>query len=201
MELAALGVGVYLARSLYTGAPVKLEKTPAEEFATIIERPYDLNMHEMSQLGAIMPRTGATRARVPWNKNFPPYYIAPDIEHGSMDAPTHRLYTLLANAQEHERLTTMEEVARNRRHFARDRGVPLWTAFTRELEVPQADGSVHTTNQLGFQWMPRNPTDSDWNEAGLIGKALPPMPVLFTPDAVFMTAPGQPFRHGAGTTV
>ena len=44
--------------------------------------------------------------------------------------------------------------------------------------------------------MPRNPTDSDWNEAGLIAKQLPPNPQLFTPDAYYYTNPGQNFRYG-----
>jgi len=203
MELLALGAGVYLAHDLFQAPLTQLEKTRAEELATIIERPYELNLHEMRHLGAIMPKFGATRARVPWNPAFPPYYIAPDIEHGPHDSPTERTYTLLANAQEHERLDTMEEAARGRRHFIRKTHQPLWNAFSRELVVHDPDPAVapRTTNRLGFQWMPTNPTDSDWNEAGLIGKALPPNPTLFTPDSVHMTAPGMPFRHGAGTVV
>lgn len=200
MELLALGAGAYLAQSLFKADPVQLVENDPNG---IFERFYDLNLMEMNKYGAIMPQFGANRGRVPWSREFPPYYIAPDVTYGPMDAPASRTYTVLANAMEHERVATMEQAVRAREHFVRKSGVPLWTAFTREITLLDSDPTApaRTTDRLGFQWMPTNPTDSDWNEAALIGKALPPDPELFTPDSTYMTASGMPFRHGAGTTV
>lgn len=204
MELLALAGATYLAKDLFKAEPIQLQETPEELDATMLERPYDFNMHEMRRLGAIMPQFGATRGRVPWSTEFPPYYIAPDAAaSGPNCAPAERVYTLLANAEEHNRLDVMEEAARGRHHYARKTGVPLWTGFTRDVTLHDPDPHVapRNTGRLGFSWMPPNPTDSDWNEAGLIAKALPPNPTLFTPDSTYMTAPGQLFRHGAATTV
>jgi hypothetical protein len=202
MELGILGAGLYLANSLLQPEKQpKLDETKAELEQSMLESPYQMNLHEMRERGAIAPSFGATRARMPWDPNFPPYYVAQTAVGGPNESPTERIYHVLANAAEHERLEIAEEFAHHRQHYARKRGQAIWSAFNEELHIRDSDPRVpaRTTDHVGFQWLPPYPTDSDWNEAALLARALPPNPELFTPDAVYMNAPGLPFRYGAGT--
>lgn len=196
MEVIALAGGAYLASALFANTPVKVAPTEAELAAQMLERPADLFMHEYRERGAIAPSGSSVASRMPWNPLFPPYYIAQTATGGPNNRPTERVYKSLVNASEHERHNIAQEFHAARPHYARKRGQALWTAFSREIKAPDADGSTRTTEAQGFQWMPPNPTDSDWNEAALLAKALPGDPRLYTPDANFMTAPGLPFRYG-----
>jgi hypothetical protein len=203
MELAVLGLGAYLAKSLLdNGGQPLVDESKEEMQKTMLESPYEMNLHEMRTRGALAPSFGATRARMPWDPSFPPYYIASTATGGPNESPTERIFHSLANAQEHERLDVAEQIMHHRPHYARKKGQAIWSAFNEELHLEDADPSVppRSTDHVGFQWMPPNPTDSDWNEAALLTRAMPPNPVLFTPDAYYMTAPGQPFRHGQGQT-
>jgi len=196
-----LGAGVYLAKQLLdVGSAPQLELSDEKMESKMLEKPYDFVLHEYRERGAIAPTFGATRARVPWNPNMPPYYIARDCPYGPNDSPAMHAWLALANAQEHARLETALDFQCSRPQFARKRGQAIWQGFTEEITVKDADPRVQsrTTNHVGFQWLPPNPTDSDWNEAALIAKQLPPNPVLFTPDAFYYTAPGQEFRHRSG---
>lgn len=200
LELGALGCGLYLANALlYNGKQPILATTRDVNETNMLESPYELNLHEMRVRGALAPSFNATRARMPWDPNFPPYYIASTATGGPNESPTERIFHSLANAQEHERLNIAEEFSSSRPHYARKRGQAIWSAFNEELHLQDSDPRVgyRTTDHVGFQWMPPSPTDSDWNEAALLARALPPNPYLFTPDGYYMTAPGQPFRHGA----
>lgn len=203
MELLALGAGVYLANGLFNPGPKpKLDQSPEEMRRRMLESPYMLNLHEMRENGAIAPSFGATRGQMPWDPNFPPYYIAESSIGGPNANPTERIYHALANAAEHNRLEIAEEFRNHRDHYARRRGGAIWQAFNEELTLVDSDPTapVRTTNHVGFQWLPPAPADSDWNEAALLARQLPPDPTLFTPDAVYMTASGLPFRYGAGQT-
>lgn len=203
MELAVLGAGAYLAVGLLSNGPQPdLDQTKPELERTMLESPYEMNLHEMRERGALAPSFGATRARMPWDPNFPPYYIARTATGGPNESPTERIYHALANAQEHERLDIAEHFSKHRPHYARKCGQAIWSAFNEELHLNDSDPRAprRSTDHVGFQWLPPFPTDSDWNEAGLLARALPPNPTLFTPDAYYMTAPGLPFRYGQGQT-
>lgn len=184
-----------LAQAMMRHPCAKIQKSPHELRETLYQTPYELAYTEASTLGAIVPKYGSTRAQVPWDAAFPPYYMQRDVPEGPANYSLSRTYALFANADEHERLAVAEEAVRGRQHYARKTYAPLYTAFTNELVAMDADGSMRRTEQLGFPWLPRNPTDSDWNEAGLVAKALPPNPTLFTPDAYYMTNSGMPFRN------
>jgi len=197
MELAVLGAGAYLASSMFANEKTPVTLTPEQERERMLESPADLFMHEFRERGAIRPRFGAQVARNPWDPAHPPYYTSQTAPGGPNVAPTERLYQVIVNASEHERHDLAQELHSNYAHYARKTAVPVWTAFSREVGVPDTDGGVRSTYSQGFQWLPPNPTDSDWNEAALLAKQLPGDPQLFTPDATYMTAPGLAFRYGA----
>lgn len=174
----------------------KLHKSPEELRESHLQTPYELELSQSMVLGAIAPPYGSVRGRAPWNPNFPPYYVSKEVPASPADASVDAIYSLMANATEYNRQTTTEHASRARTHFARHRAAPLWNAFTDEVVVRDPHGPSRRTDRVGFSWMPRNPTDSDWNEAGLIAKSLPRDPELFAPDGYYMTAPGLPFRYG-----
>ena len=200
MELAVLGAGAYLASALFAEQPVQVAPTQAELAQKMLEDPAQLFMHEYRERGAIAPSGSSVAMRLPWDKNFPPYYIAQTATGGPNNHPTERVYKSLINASEHERKDIAQEFYSARPHYARKRGQAIWTAFTSEISVQDEDGGRRSTERQGFQWMPPNPTDSDWNEAALLAKALPGDPTLFTPDSTYMTAPGLSWRYGDGQT-
>jgi len=200
MELAVLAGGAYVASALFANQPVVVAPTEAELNERMLEDPASLFMHEYRERGAIAPNGTSVAGRVPWDKNFAPYYIAQTATGGPNQHPTERVYRSLVNASEHERHNIAQEFSSARPHYARRRGQKLWTAFNRELSVEDVDGTRRSTNSQGFSWMPPNPTDTDWNEAALFAKALPGDPRVYTPDATFMTAPGVTWRYGAGQT-
>jgi hypothetical protein len=200
MELAVLGAGAALAVALFTEQTVQVAPTDAQLRQHVLEDPASLFMHEYRERGAIAPSHSSVANRLPWDQNHPPYYIAQTATGGPNQHPTERVYKSLVNATEHERKDIAQEFYSARPHYARKRGQAIWTAFTREISVTDEDGALRSTDRQGFQWMPPNPTDSDWNEAALIAKALPGDPTLFTPDAAFMTAPGLSWRYGNGQT-
>ncbi len=200
MELAVLGAGAYLATSLFANTPVKVAPTQAELAAEMLETPAALFMHEYRVRGAIAPYASSVAARLPWDQNHAPYYIAQTATGGPNQHPTERVYKSLINASEHERIDLAQEFSAARPHYARRRGQAIWTAFDSELRVRDTDGSTRSTERQGFSWMPPNPTDSDWNEAALLAKALPGDPRLFTPDSNFMSAPGLTWRYGGTQT-
>jgi len=199
MELAVLGIGAYLAQALYAAptAQVDLEATEAELELNMLESPYQLIVHEGRERGLVAPHSNQDSGRVPWNPSNPPYNVHFAGVH-NMENATENAYHLIANAREHERLLVTEEVAKGRQHYARKRGQAVYAAFTRELTVRDADPDVpdRSTNVMGFSWLPLAPNDSDFAEAAAMGKAMPPDPLLFTPDQFYMTNSGMPFRNG-----
>jgi len=191
MEILALGASVGLAYALMpNGKEPDLEQPDHD-----LETPYELFAHEFRDKGAIAPGHAAIRGRMPWDENFPPYYVAQQVPGGPNDHPFSRTHTALLNAYEHRRQEVAIEFAAHRDNVARKRSQPVWTAFTDELDL---DG--RSTNHVGFRWLPPDPTDSDWNEAALLARALPPNSNLYTPEGAYMTASGVPWRYGQGQT-
>jgi hypothetical protein len=199
MELAVLGVGAYLIQNLY-GAPLAQPDIEADEQKmelNMLESPYQLAIHESRERGTIAPHSNQDAGRVPWSQHNPPYNVHFAGVH-NMENATENAYHLIANAQEHQRLLVAEEAAKGRQHYARKRGQAVYSAFTRELTVQDADPDVpsRSTNVMGFSWLPMAPNDSDFAEAAAMGKAMPPDPLLFAPDQFYMTNSGMPFRNG-----
>lgn len=199
MELAVLGAGVYLASALLDqGKQIVVDPTENEMQHSMLETPREALLHQYREYGAPAPSFNTTRGRLPWDPNFPPYYVSQTAPGGPNEDPVSRVHTLIANGIEHERQDVQATFNSARAHHARKRGGAVWYAFNDELTLDDADPSQppRNTNRLGFSWLPANPTDSDYNEAGLIANALPGDPMLFTPDATYMTNSGMPFRHG-----
>ena len=188
--------------SKYAFAPVAPVIAPThEEMAQrMLATPSELFRYQYEQAGAPRPSYLSPVIRVPWETSRPPYYIAQTAPGGPNEKPTERLYNLMINTQEHEREDLAGEMYASQTHYARKRGQATWQAFDRELAVRDVDGKLRATQHQGFQWLPPNPTDSDWNEAALIAKQLPPNPALFAPDGSYMTAPGLSWRFGDGQT-
>lgn len=198
MELLAIGASAFLASALVNkGAQPEIDPPTKQMFQTMLETPREGYLHELRERGAFAPSSVTSRGRLPWDERFPPYYVSQTAPGGPNEQPVERLYTLLANGIEHERQDVQEEFSAARTHYARKRGAAPWFAFNDELHITDVSGEQRPTNRLGFQWMPPNPTDTDWNEAGLFAKALPGDPTLFTPDSTWMTNSGMPFRNGA----
>ncbi len=186
-----------LDRALQVHSMPRVNPTVQQMHNYMLQTPYELEVTQNITTGTIAPQHGTTRTYVPWNPAFPPYYVEKDRRGGPETASLFDMMTLYANGTEHNRLTVAEELERGRQHFARKSGAALYTAFTSDLTLMDSDPAVgtRTTNRIDFTWLPNNPTDSDWSEAGRIAKALPPNPELFTPDAYYMNNSGMPFRN------
>ncbi len=200
MEIVAvLGAGTYLAESLYR---YNLQQRPVmptkeEEFELMLETPREFILHQARESGIVAPAFSTVAARRPWSESNPPYYVYGSDINEPMSNPTEKVYQLYANSLEHYRIDTEEEIERGRLHFSRKRGQAIWNAFTREITVPgYKDQPPRTTDHQGWMWMPPTPTDTDHNEAGAMGKMMPPDPLLFTPDAYYMTNSGVSWRNG-----
>lgn len=192
-ELLVLGAGVYLA-SVFSDHGEKRCLDEKLDANNVIEQPRELFMHQAREGGVVAPNHASVAGRVPFDVNNPPYLIARRDGPSHTENPTENLYSNIANALEHQRLDVEAEAAAARMPVARKRGGAIVTTFTRELSNP-ADPSMRT-GLINWSWMPPNPTDSDYQEAGALVQAIPPNPELFTPDAYYFTAPGQQFRHG-----
>ncbi len=176
-------------------APKPVDQSEEEEFDNALDVPEELFMKQSRDYGIIAPHYGSATARVPWDMQNPPYYVfQPGVSH--LERPVERIYEQYYNAAYHNRKDFEEAVSRNRPQMARDRPQPIYTGFTPEMTAyDRVTGDKMQTQHMAWSWMPDNPTDSEFNDAALLAKALPADPLLFTPDANFMTAPGQSFRH------
>lgn len=200
MEVAVVLGGAYLLLAQAAPAPVhknKMEMTPEEENAVMLERPRDMVMSEARVRGIVAPTGRVNAGRAPFDPQRPPYAVYYP-NHDNTAQPTERLYSAYANAQEHERLLVKNELQAGRMHYARKSGQPVWSAYNRELHVPNADpfDAPRTTNHQGWSWLPPNPHDMDFVEAGLLAKAMPPNDALLSPEGFYFAAPGVTWRHG-----
>jgi hypothetical protein len=195
MELAVLGAGVYLAQSLFDdGTRTKVHDSKREEAQDKLETPEEQFMHQAREHGMIAPSYNSQTNRVPWTPSRPPYVIQAANAGSHTENVTETIYQHRANAQEHFRLGTTEAIRHGRQTFMRKRGLPIYTGFTREMHNP-ADARMCTDIQ-DWRFLPAHPTDTDRNDAAALAKRIPVDDTLFTPDAVWMTVPGQTFRYG-----
>ncbi len=196
--VAVLGAGAYLAHAIYAQPPKAPPRNPTaeEDYALGLDRPEVLLMQNAQVAGMIAPQYQAATVRKPWNTgSAAPYYIhRPGQSH--LDSPVTQLYTQILNATYHNRQDFQEQFAASRQQYARKSAQPVYTGFTDEMCITDsASGKKRYTQHMQWSWLPSNPTDSDFNDAALMAKAVPPDPLLFTPDANFATAPGLPFRY------
>ena len=193
-----LGAGVYVAANLMKATPTaKVDANDSELSDSMLETPREFILHQARESGLIAPRYNSTASRVPWSTANPPNYVWNADDKGPMDQTLEKSRQVYANRMEHLREDVQEQLLRGRMFTMTKTTTPVWHAFTRDLRgVDASSGADWTTNLQGFMYMPPNPTDMDWTNAGAIGKIAPPNPTLFTPDANYMTAPGLPFRYG-----
>ncbi len=185
--LVVLGLGVYCAQQL-------TKKSSKEETVDAFETPKEFLMHEMRLHGMIAPRSQSIAGRTPFSENAPPYNVWRPNAPSHMEKPTETAYELYANALEHDRLETMDSIDKGRQNIMHKRGGAIITTYTRELRN-NADPSM-TTGIVNWTFMPPNPTETDRLNAAALVKAIPPNAQLSTPDGVWFTAPGLPFRYG-----
>lgn len=191
-----LGAGVGLANALYRSAHEKTDnfQSPEEEDMNMLEAPRAFLMHEQRERGGVAPPFNAVTTRVPWSEHNPPYNVHLAHGPGPTEMPTEQLYNLRANAYEHNRQDYAEQFFRGRQYVRRKQGSAVVTTFTREISNP--DDPRMRTGFINWEWMPPNPSDSDYNDAAALSKMIPRVQELFTPDAYYMTAPGLNFRYG-----
>jgi hypothetical protein len=167
------------------------------EFDDKLEDIDEMWMHNAREYGIVAPPYQFEASRVPWGPQGSqmPYYIhRPGESH--MDSPCTDTYQQIANALSHQREDFIRAFAANRPQMARKQGSPAYNGFTDEMTLFGDDGTRYTTQHMNWSWLPKQPSDSDYNDvAGLMAKAAPPDPALFTPTADFMTAPGVGFRY------
>ena len=188
--IAVLGAGAWVMNSLMKAPQRPVDASDDELRAQMPETPREFLMHEYRENGMLAPSFGAVSTRTPWNPANPPYHIHRVGEH-HMDNAMEEMFTLRANAQEHQREDWQEQFMKGRMEVARKTKQPLYCGFTREMSLAP-DRSTH---QMGWSFLPALPTDQDYNDAAQMAKTIPKDPQLFTPDAYYATADGLPFRY------
>lgn len=191
MQVVALAAGLYAANAWVNGDDTTLQ---ADDVTGIESQgaPEDWLMREARVRGIIAPQFQSTAARVPWDPAKPPYHMhrAGDLHQSD---PLETTYQLITNALGHRRIDFEAAMAGNRPVYQQKTAQAIYNGFTEELSNP-SDPAARTMH-MQWGWLPKRPTDSDYSDAGAIAKALPPDPMLFTPDSYFPTASGMPFRY------
>jgi hypothetical protein len=155
--------------------------------------PHEITLSQHKQYGYIVPQFHESAGRVPFNASQPPYSIYQPVLGGKLET-VDDIYRYQANAREHERLDTAEQLAAHRPHFITRKAGPIVTTFTRELIMP-FNPSLRT-GIINWTFIPPNATDQDVHFAHDLVKAIVPDPELSTPDAVWWNYPDVEFRHG-----
>lgn len=183
--LLVIGGGVALANHF---APKHGVQTKADDMGAA----YALKINEAREHGLIAPSFNSLNYRAPWTTISPSYGTLPQITGDCTDAPTERLYRILADSEEVHRRKIEEQLVHEQPTYALRRGQPLVTAFNHELHNPETGRSTEFQN---YSWVPPNPDDGDYHRAGVLAKQIPRDPMLFTPDAHYFTAPGLSWRY------
>lgn len=183
--LAVIAGGLYVASNLFNKDTAPDTPAHVQWYAS----QGDWLAHEFHENGMIAPSFTATSESLPWSMSNPPYYIHQVGDH-NQDAPLDNAFQLRVNQLEHHRADFEEQFVRGRGRWGKKRGGAIYAGFTKEMEL-----NGRSTDQQYWNWVPPNPTDSDFNDAAQHAKELPPDPMLFTPDAYYPTAPGLPFRY------
>lgn len=187
-----LGAATYLAMDLFKQPLRKVNPSDSENKENMLQPQAEFLHSEFEVNPVIYPSYQFAPTRVPWDVHNPPYYITRRGEQPSDITPS-KVRQPYIDALEHYRRDTEEAWASHEQQFVTKSSQPMFRAFTPEVSN-MADPSMRTQNQK-WLWLQAGPTDADVRDAGAMAKAVPPNPLLFTPDAYFPTAPGLPFRY------
>lgn len=187
-----LGAVTYLTADLWKPAVRRVNPSEAENAENMLQTPRDFLQSELAVRPLIYPSFQFAPTRVPWDVNSPPYYMNRRGEHLGEITPD-KIRGTYINALEHYRKDYEEAAAANQPQVVIKSGQPMFRGFTPELHN-LADPTMRTQN-MKWAWLAAGPTDADVRDAAALARAVPPNPLLFTPDAYFATAPGLPFRY------
>lgn len=154
---------------------------------------YDFLTQQYERYGALAPSGNSVWHKLPWSTHNPPDNVMVDMSRTATCLPTERFYARLALAQEDHRQLIEEQIACNQPVWATRRSQPIVTTYSNEIHRP---GTNDATEFNDYSFVPPSATDADYNRAGAMARALPRNPHLFTPESVYWTAPGLPFRYG-----
>lgn len=188
----AIAAAAYLAHQYVT------QTTPAPDVFTTEGRPLnpeELWMTEYQNNGALAPVTGRPTTQSPLSETDNiMFFHKPGTS--NMENPVTNTYIQLLNGAYVERRDLNMSAMAHRPQYPRKSDTPLWGAFTPELHLTDSlTGEDLSTGYQRMSWLPKDATDSDWNDMALLAHVAPPNPLLFTPDANFMTAPGVGWRY------
>lgn len=170
-------------------------ESDSQQKAGAVDLSFEQNaINDMRHYGAWTPSFRQAPTRVPYSIDEIAYFIhQPGVSH--MDAPVERYYRQLTNAISYDSRDFLESFQANYPQFARKANVANYQGFTPEMKLRGDNGEVYSTNFMNFNWLPQDPTDADWEDAGALAKAVPRVPDLFTPQGDFANAPGLDFRY------
>lgn len=155
----------------------------------------DLFFTESQVNGTIAPAYGAGANRIPFKQGAGEPFFAHVPGRSSAESPVTNTYIQIENANHLAQVDFEQSRAASRPTYMRDRSFPVWHLFTPELNVVANGNERLSTGFVNWSYLPLNPTDSDYNDAGVLAKSVPPVPALFTPDANFISAPGVSWRY------
>ena len=191
----AIAAGLFAAYKLVN---MPSEETSVDNTASLGSlTPEEIFFLNAQVAGTVTPNHQASASRIPWRDGAGMPYFVHQPGQSNMDSPVTDTYTQILNAHFLDRKDFEETFQASRPQYARTKGMPPYMGFTGDMKLKGPRGEVYSTQHMNWSWLPTNPTDSDWNDAGLLAKALPPDPLLFTPNADFATAPGLDFRYSA----
>lgn len=195
MELALLGGSVWLAKQ-YMPNP-KDSVVPDEEEEIMEQTNHDEFLYkQFRQNGMIAQKEYPNTGRLPFTLEKGPFSVFNPramTKDGHMENATQYGYDCMINLQRLKRIDAEEQIAGNEPMFIDKRGGAIPQLFTREIYNPA--NPRQATSIVDWSWVPRNPTDSDFDRVGRLAKHVPLRPDRFAPDGAFMAAPGQQFRH------
>ena len=193
-----IAAGAYLMHQ-YVNQPTGKEGPYALDRQTELDRlatePEQLWMLEYQVNGAPVPNANAPSSRLPVTIEDGTYFMhKPGVS--NMENPVTNTYVQLLNRAYLGRKDFEQSRMAARPQYPRKTAQPLYSGFTDEIRYKdKLSGEVLSTGFQQMSWLPRDPTDSDYNDAALLTKVVPPNPLLFTPDANFATAPNVDWRY------
>jgi hypothetical protein len=188
LVIAAAAFGLHKAM---TSAPLEPSQR-VEDNSLNVE---DLWEYEAAVRGMPAPAYGASSTLLPYKKNGAAPFFVHQPGESTLDKPITNTHRQILNARYVDRVDFETAMNANLPQWHRKSAVPVYTGFTDELTVTTLSGERLSTGFVNFSWLPSQPTDSDYNDAAVMAKIVPPVPALFAPEADFATAPGVDWRY------